>query len=51
MWEIDWNKIETIENLKDILKTINPIFKGELNDFPDVKEFLVFKYPKEKNGR
>lgn len=46
-WEINWDKVETVEDLKDIFKSIRLGFHGDLNEFPLIEHLLTLKYPEE----
>lgn len=46
-WEINFDDVNTIEDIKDILKTLRMGFNGDLQDFKQIQHLLVLRYPTE----
>ena len=50
-WNIDWTKVETLDDIKRILQATRLTFQGEAADWKQIDEFLVFNYPNKENNR
>lgn len=40
-WKVDWDKITSLDDLKTLLKFMNPVFNGPEEDFEEVMQFLT----------
>lgn len=45
IWEINWELVNSVDDIKDILKSLRLGFKGDLQEFPLVQDKLILKYP------
>lgn len=44
IWNIDWDKVESLDDIKNILKSLRLGFKGDLNEFPLIQDKLTLYY-------
>ena len=43
-WKVDWDKVETFEDLKKIMEATGLRFQGDLQNWSAISEYLTFDY-------